>query len=59
MIDLMRMQAALFRSSVGRGAGGSVPQSKLNARQDSRQDARLEPLLHALPNARGDEQLAA
>ena len=57
--DVMRMQAALFRSSVGRGAGGSVPQSKLNARQDSRQDARLEPRLHALPNARGDEQLAA
>ena len=54
LTDLMRMQAALFRSSVGRGAGGPVPQSKL----DIRHDTRLEPRLHALPNARGDAQLA-
>ncbi len=53
LTDLMRLQAGLFRSSAGRGAG-TVPQS----RSDLRSDGRLEPHLHALPNARG-ERLAA
>ena len=53
LTDLMRMQAALFRSSVGRGAG-----SVLQSRSDVRNDRRVEPHLHSLPNARG-EKLAA
>ena len=53
LTDLMRMQAALFRSSVGRGAG-----SVLQSRSDVRNDGRVEPHLHSLPNARG-ERLAA
>ena len=53
LTDLMRMQAALFRSSVGRGAG-----SVLQSRSDVRNDGRVEPHLHSLPNGRG-EKLAA